>query len=306
MKKTIIAIVLLTVFCFCFTACKSGDYKTATELLAAKDYASAAAIFETLGDYKDSTDKLSECTEMISAIEKFNAALQALTEKNDVLNSEIDAANELVRSDDKALDESLRTTLETAISTAKAAIVTAPEQPVTATATDAAADEIAAVDYSGITEQLKEKKDAMEKSMKQYALVNAPSEAYVIQCLQKVDGVIDISAATEDNDPNGHLHKAGGYSAAVYFSHKNVDQSKVYGDTIVEKGTSCGGQVEVYQTEADAEKRNEYLTGFDGTLFDSGSHTVIGTVIVRTSDQLTATQQKELEANVIAALTALE
>ena len=62
----------------------------------------------------------------------------------------------------------------------------------------------------------------------------------------------------------------------------------------------------MYQTEADAEKRNEYLTGFDGTLFDSGSHTVIGTVIVRTSDQLTASQQKELEANVIAALTALE
>ncbi len=306
MKKTIIAIVLLTIFCFCFTACKSGDYKTAAELLAAKDYAGAAAIFETLGEYKDSAERLSECTEMLNAIEKFNAALQALTEKNDALNGAIDAANELVQSEEKAMDESLRSTLETAVSNAKAAIVTAPEQPDTATATDAAAEKLAAVDYSDETAQLDEKKDALEKSMKQYALVNAPSEAYVIQCLQKVDGVIDISAATEDNDPNGHLHKAGGYSAAVFFSHKNVDQSKVYGDTIVEKGTSCGGQVEVYLTEADAEKRNEYLAGFDGTLFDSGSHTVIGTVIVRTSDQLTATQQKELEANVIAALTALE
>ncbi len=306
MKKIITVTVFLTIILFCFTSCKASDYKTANELLVAQDYAGAATIFESLENYKDSAVKLAECNEMLSAINKFNSALQTLSDKNDAIKSAIDAANELVQSDDKALDESLRPTLETAISTAKAEIVTAPERPATATETDAVAEEIESVDYSDVTEQLEEKKNALEKSMKQYALVNAPSESYIIQCLQKVDGVIDISAATEENDPNGHLHKAGGYSAAVYFSHKNVNQSSVYGDTIIDKGTSCGGQIEVYESEEDAQQRNDYLAGFDGTLFDSGSHTVIGTVLVRTSDELTATQQKELEANIIAVLIALE
>lgn len=38
----------------------------------------------------------------------------------------------------------------------------------------------------------------------------------------------------------------------------------------------------------------------------NGTHTVIGTVLVRTSNELTATQQKELEQKVIDALTRLE
>lgn len=34
------------------------------------------------------------------------------------------------------------------------------------------------------------------------------------------------------------------------------------------------------------------LSGFDGSPFASGSHAVLGTVIVQTSDKLTASQQK--------------
>ena len=59
----------------------------------------------------------------------------------------------------------------------------------------------------------------------------------------------------------------------------------------------------VYSNVEDANSRNEYLAAFDGGFFASGSHTVIGTVVVRTSDELTASQQKTLEANIIAALT---
>lgn len=39
---------------------------------------------------------------------------------------------------------------------------------------------------------------------------------------------------------------------------------------------------------------------------ESGSHKVVGTCIIRTSDSLTATQQKELEAAIIEALTKLD
>ena len=72
------------------------------------------------------------------------------------------------------------------------------------------------------------------------------------------------------------------------------------------KGTDAGGAIEVYENVEDAEKRRDYLATFDGTIFANGTHTVIGTVLVRTSNELTATQQKELEQKVIDALTRLE
>ena len=133
-------------------------------------------------------------------------------------------------------------------------------------------------------------------------MVNAPSEAYIISCLKNVSNVVDVSAVSEENDPNGNLNKAGGYTAQVYFTSDLINQNSVYGSSIIEKGTDCGGSIEVYATVEDAEKRNAYLGGFDGSLFASGSHTVLGTVIVRTSDELTASQQKEMEANIISAL----
>ena len=53
-------------------------------------------------------------------------------------------------------------------------------------------------------------------------------------------------------------------------------------------------------------KTSAYLATYDGTIYANGTHTVIGTVLVRTSNKLTATQQKELEQKVIDALTRLE
>ena len=90
-----------------------------------------------------------------------------------------------------------------------------------------------------------------------------------------------------------------------------LNQSKVYtsgeyDDVLIDKGTDAGGAIEVYAKEEDAEKRKEYLATYDGTIFANGTHTVIGTVLVRTSNKLTASQQKELEQKVIKALTKLE
>lgn len=130
----------------------------------------------------------------------------------------------------------------------------------------------------------------------------APTEEYIISRLQKVPAIIEIAAATEDNDPNGQMNKPGGYTAHVYFSYELVNQDEVYGDDLISKGTTAGGSIEVYSTVSDANRRNEYLASFDGTVLSSGSHTVIGSVVVRTSDELTATQQELLESNIIAAL----
>ena len=132
--------------------------------------------------------------------------------------------------------------------------------------------------------------------------LNNPSEEYVISCVNRVPGVLSIQSVTEENDPNGQLHKDGGYSSAVFFSYELVDQDDVVGFDLVDKGTDAGGCVEVYTTVDDANRRNEYLKSFDGTIIASGSHIVVGTVVVRTSNLLTASQQKTLESNIISAL----
>ena len=82
-----------------------------------------------------------------------------------------------------------------------------------------------------------------------------------------------------------------------------INQDDITGSTIIEKGTDCGGSIEVYSVAEDAVARNDYLASFDGGIFASGSHIVVGTVLVRTSNELTASQQKEIEANIITALT---
>ena len=131
---------------------------------------------------------------------------------------------------------------------------------------------------------------------------NTPSEERVIECLEKVPGILEIAAVTEENDPNGLLNKAGSYVACVYFSYVLVDEDELYGDDLIDCGTNAGGCIEVYKNKEDARKRNDYLETFDGGVLSSGSHTVVGTVVVRTSNLLTANQQRFLEANIIAAL----
>lgn len=86
----------------------------------------------------------------------------------------------------------------------------------------------------------------------------------------------------------------------------NLDLYYTYSDVLIDKGTDAGGAIEVYENVEDAEKRRDYLATYDGTIYANGTHTVIGTVLVRTSNKLMATQQKELEQKVIDALTRLE
>ena len=133
-------------------------------------------------------------------------------------------------------------------------------------------------------------------------LVIRPTEEYVIGCLHKVPGILEIKAVTEETDPMKNLNKPGWYTAHVYFSYVLVNQDDVYGDDLLEKGTDAGGSVEVYKTKEEAKERDEYLAQFDGSILDSGSHVAIGTIVVRTSDLLTVSQQKELEENIISAL----
>lgn len=281
MRKRLLSLGLIMVLCFSLTGCKSSDYKKAVELQNSGDYAGALELFKGIGDdYKDVSDRATECQSFIDSITAFDEAKSLLDDKNAELDKAISEANDLVNGENTALDESLRSLLETKISETKAIKITAPTMAETVKEIDTQTTEMNTTDYSDALKSLNEAYTAFNNSVKQYELVNNPAESYVIKCLEKVEHVIGISAVTEDNDPNGHLGKAGGYTATVYFTCDWVNQANVIGNTIIDKGTDGGGAIEVYANVEDAESRDSYLAGFDGGVLASGSHTVVGTCVV--------------------------
>ena len=243
--------------------------------------------------------------EELAAEDAFNAEVTRIQAELEERDEDVEAAQAVVDDERPALDDSLKPALQTAISDASAIEFDAPKVPKGVDNINAATEELKKITFADQLQSLKDATKALSDSIKKYELVNAPEEAYVIKCLKTVKDIDGIAAATEDHDPNGNLHKDGGYTAQVFFSSPLVDHSYMDND-IIEAGTDGGGSIEVYKTAEEATKREEYLAGFDGTVTSSGSHEVVGTCIVRTSDSLTATQQKELEGAIIEALTKIE
>jgi len=246
------------------------------------------------------------------AVEAYNVVVSDIQEKNDQLDGEIKKLQELVDNEDKPLDETTIDTAKEALKNAGASKIVIGEMPKATKDILSRTKELSTpVDYSDELTSLSTAYTNLENSKKQYKQVVNPSEEFVMQRILTVDDVADARAVPEDQDPNGNLHKAGGCTSTIYFESKTVNQSDVYvsgeyADVLIDKGTDAGGAIEVYKNVEDAEKRRDYLATYDGTIFANGTHTVIGTVLVRASNELTATQQKELEQKVIDALTRLE
>ena len=246
------------------------------------------------------------------AVEAYNVVVSDIQEKTDQLDGEIKKLQELVDNEDKPLDETTIDAAKEALKNAGASKIVIGEMPKATKNILSRTKELSTpVDYSDELTALSTAYTNLENSKKQYKQVVNPSEEFVMQRILTVDDVADARAVTEDQDPNGNLHKAGGYTSTIYFESKTVNQSDVYvsgkyADVLIDKGTDAGGAIEVYENVEDAEKRRDYLATYDGTIYANGTHTVIGTVLVRTSNELTATQQKELEQKVIDALTRLE
>ena len=240
------------------------------------------------------------------AQDAFKAAASTLEGKNAEVDTAIADLQAVIESDSKPLDEATTKAAEESISAAQGAKVTAPDMASDTDAIKEQTAELEKVDYKAQLDGIAKAKTDLENSIKQREQVTNPSEAFVIQRLTGIEHIETPTAVTEGHDPNGRLGKQGGYTATVYFVSDLVDQSKVIGDDVIEKGTDGGGAVEVYADESGAEKRNDELAAYDGTIISSGSHTVCGTCLIRTSDNLTASQQKDLEAAMIEALTRLE
>ena len=239
-----------------------------------------------------------------AAITDFDKEITRIETQIEDFNTIIKECEELTKTEKIALDETLRPALETAISTAKVSVaVKLPEAKGDAEEINKQTEELKKIDLEPDKKLLLDSKAAFEKSLKQYELVTNPSEAYVIKRLTGIEHISDISAVTEDNDPNGNLNKPGGYTATVYYRDDRLNlDPEIYGKTVIEQGTNGGGAIEVYATVEDAEKRRDYLATFDGTITASGTHTVI----VRTSNKLKASEQKDMEAKLIETLTYVE
>lgn len=139
-------------------------------------------------------------------------------------------------------------------------------------------------------------------------LTNNPKDTDIDAIIKQLDGVKTTCLVTEKNDPNGKLNKQGGYTGAVYFRLSQVDEAlkkeefyEPLTDDACNEGTDGGGQIEIYANKSDASKRNDYLSTLDGFL-SGGYHTQEGTLIIRISNNLSASQQKELTAKIISLL----
>ena len=268
------------------------------------------------------------------AIKPYNDSVEAVREANKAVTGATAVAQSVINKGDEPFDSGTLASLKEAMAAAEAALVELPEKLGEAeeltvdegmerqdleSVIDRAAnasDElslakvpscIVAPDYSEAIEAVSAALKAYEDSIQGLKQVTAPSDDFVMERIQGIETVGAMAPVTEDHDPNGKLNKQGGYIGCVYFRDSRIDLAQLYfeGDSsdVVEIGTDGGGAVEVFKTVEDAEARNDYLASFDGSgFFSSGSHAVVGTMVIRTSDELTASQQEELTTAITNAL----
>lgn len=231
---------------------------------------------------------------------ELNTAFMTLKEKELVLPESLDPVEKLSLSpEDEKLSPKKLTTKTTELRSATAELCESSET------VSLAYETLNAETYACMIEALSSAISAFETSVKIEQQLTNPSETFIMERLSKVDSVVEAQAVTEEHDPNGNLHKPGGYTSAVYFTHTYLSSSAT-GEAIIDSGTAGGGCIEVYASKEYAEQRDAYLGNFDGTIFDSGSHMVIGSIVIRTSHQLTATNQQALSQEIIEKFSALE
>ena len=115
--------------------------------------------------------------------------------------------------------------------------------------------------------------NVLAENIKVVEQITVPDESWLIERLQSVDGIKETEAITENNDPNGMLNQKDGYVSCIYFSYNKVDDSSVPGETVVDKGTDCGGAIEIYRTLEEAEKKITILVNENGEMKEENFET---------------------------------
>lgn len=316
MKKVITAVILSLLLVICLAGCNSEAYKEASTI--------AELYNEELSKYEVMTSE-------------YNSALIKIKEVNMQLKEAITTAQKVVEKGETPFDEKALEQLEIAIKNANEAMV---DEPATLPVFDelviersfteeelyriceqvtkdieaikaVAVPKVPSVpEYDSVIEELLNAQTTYERSVNELKQVTAPTQKFIIERLQLVESITAVEPVTEEHDPNGQLNKPGGYIGCVYFLDENIDRSELIiepgKDNTVDIGTKGGGAIEIYATEEEARNRDVYLTDFDGTIYTSGSHIVVGTCVVRTSGILTEKQQLTLTNQIIEKLLMME
>jgi hypothetical protein len=122
----------------------------------------------------------------------------------------------------------------------------------------------------------------------------------------EVATIESIEMATEETDSNNLLNKPGQYIELGWFVDSRIEKREEFEDHfdadgkpiskgfVAESGTAGGGTIEKFKTASDAKKRDEYLAKFDSMPMLASYHEQHGVFVIRMSNKLTASQQKEI------------
>lgn len=265
----------------------------ANEIIAANDeYSkvidSAQAVIDS-GDTPYEGDKMVTLSNTLKDARNNKANIPSLYEKIDNYNIE----ETLAKSSVKVIDEATGL-----IESKKEGVIQETDYLVAET------EALIVPDYSSTISTIEIQQKDLEDSILIQKQITNPTQDWVLSRLNNVENIANIACATEENDPNNKLGKDGGYTAQIYYSSPLLGTQTTAGDKLIDAGTDAGGSIEVYKTVEDAEGRNTYLASFDGTIFDSGKHIVVGTMVVRVSTKLTASKQEQFINEIIDALIA--
>ena len=229
-----------------------------------------------------------------TAVSNFEKASVSLKEKNKDIEDLISEAEALVEKGEEALESNTLDDLKNSVEETQKSIRKVPEMEKKTKDIENQINEMnQPISYEENQNELKNKLEKYKNSVTQLKQITNPSSTFIEERLKEVDTITGVQSVTESNDPNKHLNKQGGYTASVYFVDNQVTPP-VEGSDIIQKGNDAGGNIEVYKTKEEAEQRNKYISAYDGTSLQPGSHYVYGTVLIRTSSRLTASQQEEL------------
>lgn len=116
----------------------------------------------------------------------------------------------------------------------------------------------------------------------------------------KVPTVQQTRVYTESTDGNNMLNKQGSYQYAgsFYDTRTNYQPSVEFdGSTDITKanyGVSAGGVIEVFANNVDAKKRYDYIQAIGSSIGAPEGDRLVNNVVLRVSENYTASQQKEM------------
>lgn len=327
MKRIAAVILLITIICV-ITAC---DHSSQSGQETHSPQLSLGDVEEVICDYNETATAYNQ------KAKTYNEIVIQINNENQKLNSAITAAQLVADAGETPFDAETLTALEQMIAVAEQTLVVVGEALPTydlitlpddlqkngyAAFCDTVQEQIATIekqqvpeviaipDYSDVIKELETVSKTYLSSVQSMKQVTAPEEDFVVERLKRIDYIVGLAAVTEEHDPNKLLGTEGGYISCLYFSDSRVDKTQLNipagKNNVIDIGTVGGGSIEVYSTVEDAVTRNEYLTSFDGTDLDPGTHMVVGTLIIRISSKLSGAQQDEMTEQITSVLTSIE